>query len=110
VVLVNGPVARAHGPGWAGFFLKPGPKAHMACVMNRICLVIVRMNMCFGLCAQKAILDKVQKPVSRDKSWHFFNTAPTGCIGKAISAAYRREGDFGCGVVGHIYRAAAAIC
>jgi hypothetical protein len=26
-----------------------------------------------ALQAQKAILDKVQKPVSRDKSWHFFN-------------------------------------
>jgi hypothetical protein len=34
----------------------------------------------------------------------------SGWFRKAISAAYRREGDFGCGVVGHTYRAAAAIC
>lgn len=31
VVLVDGPRARAHGRGWAGFSLKPGLKAHVAC-------------------------------------------------------------------------------
>jgi hypothetical protein len=33
-----------------------------------------------------------------------------GMVQEGDSAAYRREGDFGCGVAGHTHRAAAAIC
>jgi hypothetical protein len=44
--------------------------------MYRLILVIVWLIVWVirPVQAQKAILAKVQKPVSRDKSWHFFNT------------------------------------
>jgi hypothetical protein len=44
------------------------------CVMNRLMISHCSVDCAIRpLQAQKAILAKVQKPVSRDKSWHLFN-------------------------------------